>query len=66
MLSAIIYYVMIGVAYNFLWDVITTRIGNEEYRFTMLERVVVTCIWPLATAFAIYSFIRAFLGSDNK
>ena len=66
MLSAIIYYVIVGVAYNFLWDLIINRTGSEENRFTILERIIVTAIWPLATLFAIYFFVRAFFGSDNK
>ncbi len=51
MLSAIIWYLFAGVAYNFFWDLLTTRVGSQENRFTMMERLVVVLIWPLVTVF---------------
>jgi hypothetical protein len=51
MLSAIIWYLFAGVAYNFFWDLLTTRVGSQENRFTMMERLLVVLIWPLVTVF---------------
>jgi len=51
MLSAIIWYLFAGVAYNFFWDLLTTRVGSNENRFTMMERLIVLTIWPLVTVF---------------
>jgi|LauGreDrversion4_2_1035121.scaffolds.fasta_scaffold3214121_1 hypothetical protein len=51
MLSAIIWYLFFGVAYNFFWDLLTTRVGSNENRFTMMERLIVLTIWPLVTVF---------------
>jgi hypothetical protein len=51
MLSAIIWYLFFGVAYNFFWDLLTTRVGSQENRFTMMERLLVVLIWPLVTVF---------------
>jgi len=51
MLSAIIWYLFFGVAYNFFWDLLTTRVGSNENRFTMMERLIVLTIWPLITVF---------------
>jgi len=51
MLSVIIWYLFFGVAYNFFWDLLTTRVGSNENRFTMMERLIVLTIWPLVTVF---------------
>jgi hypothetical protein len=51
MLSAIIWYLFFGVAYNFFWDLLTTRVDSNENRFTMMERLIVLTIWPLVTVF---------------
>ena len=51
MLSAVIWYLFFGVAYNFFWDLLTTRVGSNENRFTMMERLIVLTIWPLVTVF---------------
>ena len=51
MLSAIIWYLFFGVAYNFFWDLLTTQVGSNENRFTMGERLIVLTIWPLVTVF---------------
>ena len=65
MLSTIIYYVIAGVAFNFLWDLIISKTETEEYRFTMVERVIVTLIWPVAVGFFLFTLIKN-LFSDNS
>lgn len=66
MLSTIIYYVIVGVTFNFLWDLVISKTRNEENRFTILERVIVTIIWPVAVIFAIYFFIKAFFTNNQE
>lgn len=65
MLSAIIYYVIVGVAFNFFWDLIISKTETEQYRFTMVERVIVTLIWPVAVGFFLFTLIKN-LFSDNS
>jgi len=65
MLSAIIYYVIVGVAFNFFWDLIISKTETEQYRFTMVERVIVTLIWPVAAGFFLFTLIKN-LFSDNS
>lgn len=66
MLSAIIWYVFAGVVFNFLWDLITTRLESEQNRFTMLERIIVLLIWPIAVLFFVTMFIKTVLFGDNN
>lgn len=66
MLSTIIYYVIAGVAFNFLWDLIISKAETEEYRFTMVERVVVTLIWPVAVGFFLITLIKNLFFNNNQ
>lgn len=66
MLSTIIYYIIVGVAFNFLWDVIISKTQNEENRFTMLERLVVIGIWPVAILFFIYTLLKNLFFGNNQ
>jgi formate-dependent nitrite reductase membrane component NrfD len=66
MISAIIWYLFAGVAFNFLWDLITTRLESEQNRFTMLERFIVVLIWPIALLFFVTMFIKTVLFGDNN
>ena len=67
MLSTIIYYVIAGVAFNFLWDLIISKTETEEYRFTMVERVIVTLIWPVAVGFFLIILIKnLFFNNDQE
>lgn len=67
MLSTIIYYVIAGVAFNYLWDLIISKFRAEENRFTMLERLVVVVIWPVAIGFFLFILIRnLFFNNDQE
>ena len=67
MLSTIIYYIIVGVTFNFLWDFVISKTQKEEYRFTMLERVIVTIIWPITILFFIFILARnLFFGNDQE
>ena len=66
MLSTIIYYVIAGVAFNFLWDLIISKTETEEYRFTAVERVIVTLIWPVAVGFFLITLIKNLFFNNNQ
>lgn len=66
MISAIIWYVFVGVAFNFLWDLITTWLKSEENRFTMVERFIVVLIWPIAVLVFAGMAIKTLLFGDNN
>jgi len=65
MLSAIIWYVFIGVAFNFAWDLLTTRLQSNENRFTMLERFTVVLIWPIAILFFVGMVIKTLFSNKD-
>lgn len=58
MISGIITYLIIGVAFNFIFDVLVSLSGNEDFRFTMLERAIMSIIWPIGIGLFILYFIR--------
>ena len=66
MISVVIWYLFAGVVFNFLWDLITTRLESEQNRFTMLERLTVTLIWPIAVVFFVTIVIKTILFGDNN
>ena len=65
MLSAIIWYLFAGVAFNFFWDLITTRLESQENRFTMVERFTVVLIWPIAILVFIGMVIRTLFSNKD-
>ena len=67
MLSTIIYYIIVGVTFNFLWDLVISKTQKEEYRFTMLERVIVIIIWPITILFLAFTLAKnIFFGNDQE
>lgn len=65
MISAIIWYLFAGVAFNFLWDLITTRLESQENRFTMVERFTVVLIWPIAILVFIGMVIKTIFSNKD-
>jgi hypothetical protein len=59
MFGIIILYLLIGVTFNYLWDVTISYTGSEENRFTVKERLIVSMIWPAALGFGLATFIAA-------
>lgn len=57
-MNSIILYLIAGVAFNWLWDVTINHSGNEEHRFNLLERLIVTLLWPFTLGFGIYYTIK--------
>ena len=59
MFGIIILYLLIGVTFNYLWDVTVSYTGLEENRFTLTERLIVSTIWPITLAFALVIFVAS-------
>ena len=59
MFGIIILYLLVGVTFNYLWDVTISYTGSEENRFTVKERLIVSMIWPVALGFGLATFIAA-------
>jgi hypothetical protein len=60
MLSYVIWYVFIGVFFNFLYDGLISYLNTEELRFTFRERVAVTVFWPLYALLLVWFFLTSF------
>ena len=61
MINGIITYLIIGVAFNFVFDLLVNLSGSEDHRFTMFERLTMTLIWPAGVIFFVYNFIKNIL-----
>lgn len=66
MFTAIISYIIAGVAFNYLWDLIISKFKAEENRFTMLERLIVVAIWPVAVLFFFIILIKNLLFNNDQ
>jgi len=62
MLNYIFTYLSIGVVFNFLFDLIINYIESEEHRFTIMERVMTTLLWPIALIVFVFNFIKTLIG----
>lgn len=62
MITYIFYYVSIGVLFNFLFDKVIDYLEQEQIRFTTVERIVTTLLWPIAVLVFVYNFIKTSLG----
>lgn len=60
MFGIVILYLLVGVTFNYLWDVTICMVDSEENRFTFKERLIVSMIWPVALGYAVFVFITAF------
>jgi len=47
MITNIIAYIAIGTALNLLYDLLISKLETEEHRFTLIERIVTTILWPI-------------------
>lgn len=64
MISNIIWYFIIGVVFNFLYDK-AVDYTEAEYRFTMSERFVVTLFWPIMLIIFVYHLIKTMLSGES-
>ena len=60
-MNVYILYLISGVAFNFLWDNIINITEDEENRFNLLQRFIVTFIWPFVISFGIFYTVKSFL-----
>ena len=58
MISNFLTYLMIGVAFNFITDILMDWLETEN-RLTIKEKIIVTFIWPIAVVTMVYHFIKA-------
>ena len=58
MISGIITYLIIGVVFNFIFDLLVNVSGEEAHRFTVVERFVMTLIWPVGVFMFIFHLIK--------
>ena len=61
MITYIFYYVSIGVLFNFLFDKVIDYLEQEQIRFTIMERIITTLLWPIALLVFLYNFIKSFI-----
>jgi hypothetical protein len=62
MINAIFIYVTTGVLFNFLFDKIVDYLEQEEVRFSTMERIITTLLWPIALLVFLYNFIKTTIG----
>jgi hypothetical protein len=58
MISGIITYLIIGVMFNFVFDLLVNFSGSEDHRFTVVERLVMTLVWPIGVLAFVFYFIK--------
>lgn len=66
----LMYYLMIGITFNMLYDLIVDYLQakgkTQDMRFSMKERFFVTLIWPIyLTFFIVLLFIKLFKNKNN-
>ena len=61
MITYVIYYVFIGVFFNFLFDKVVDFLEQEHIRFNLMERIVTSLLWPIAVLVFLYNFIKSFI-----
>jgi len=64
MISNIINYLMIGVLFNWIFDLITDHLESDN-KLTIKEKLIVTVIWPLGILTFIYHFIKSMVNGPN-
>jgi len=59
----LVYYLLCGVIFNFIYDSLINFLGKEfeKLRFSLLERIIVGLFWPIALIRMIIGFISTFI-----
>jgi len=60
------FYLMIGVTFNALYDLVISYIKNEDLRFNIKERIVFTLIWPIYLALLLFNYIKNIINGSNN
>lgn len=59
-------YLLVGVLMNLWYDVSISYLKNEDLRFSALEQVFFTIVWPLYLILIIINIIKSIInGSDE-
>lgn len=62
----IIYYLLGGVLFNFIYDLLIDKLDNQSLRFTIGERIAVGLVWPIyVIAFLRNFFIHFFKNNQD-
>ena len=61
MISNLITYVLVGVALNFMYDLLINKLGDESTRFTVAERITATILWPILLIMFIIGIIKTLI-----
>lgn len=63
----ILRYAFIGLIFNLIYDLTIYYMNKEELRFSILERIIFTIIWPVYAAILIHNFIKTIIyGPDDE
>ena len=68
MITFVLYYIICGVIFNFLFDLMVNWLASndpehEGLRFTMAERVVTSLTWPVHFVRLLIGFIKTIINS---
>jgi hypothetical protein len=55
-----------GVVFNAFYDFVVSKIGNEDLRFSVLERISTGIIWPVFTIIFIINFIKQIFNGNHE
>jgi|MEHZ01.2.fsa_nt_MEHZ010674799.1_2 hypothetical protein len=61
MKSFILYYLIAGIIFNLIWDLMTTWIAKEEIRLDVSERIFHLIVWPITTIMFLYALTKSFI-----
>jgi len=62
-MSSLIYYLVIGLVLNWAYDILTDW-SKAENRFTIMERLIVLFLWPIALALFIYHYLKTIFNNE--
>jgi len=62
-MSSLIYYLVIGLVLNWVYDILTDW-SKAENRFTIMERLIVLFLWPIALALFIYHYLKTIFNNE--
>ena len=57
----IFYYILAGVVFNLMWDLMTTWIGKEDVRLDFPERAWHLIVWPVTTVMFLYALTKSII-----
>ena len=58
-MSYVLYYLLAGIYFNLIWDLMTTWIAKEEIRLDVSERIFHLIVWPITTIRFLYALTKS-------